>query len=310
MVPHVITNAGLTVTLGGKTHTVAATVKNYSEILGAIYSNWDPSDILNLIEATRKKVEAALKLSVSLVYNGGCIYHNGVKLRGYAVGKLVALVEAGKDTQALANFLTKVQANPDQSVIDNLYSFLEVGKMPITPNGNFVAYKAINADWNDIHSGKVSNKLGNFISMPRKNVDSDRNRTCSYGYHVCSFDYLKSFAVSGGHIVACEVNPADVVAIPSDYNDTKMRVSAYWVIDEVTRAYDNNQNVLSTEEVYDDEYEVSGRFDDDEEGDWEIHGSSDDFETAVEAAEQALEETYDEVKIENSDGVMVFYKKG
>lgn len=299
-------NNGLSVVLFNKHYTVAPTVRNYADIVDAVRTDWfSDQTILNMIDETRRKVENSLKLSVSLTYKGGMVYHNGQKLRGYAVSKLIALIEAGQDVQALANFLTKVQANPDQAVIDNLYEFLEHGKMPITPSGDFLAYKAIRADWRDIHSGSVSNVLGSYISMPRRAVDADRNRTCSNGYHVCSFDYLPHFANSNGHVVMCQVNPADVVAIPTDYNNTKMRVSAYRVIDEVTGYYGAGTNILASKEIWDEEYSVHGK---DEHEDWKLLGETDDFELAVTEAEQELG-FYDEVKVLNAAGTMVFYKK-
>lgn len=299
-------NNGLSVVLFNKHYTVAPTVKNYKDIVDATRDSWfGDQDILNMIDETRRKVEDSLKLSVSLTYKGGMVYHNGQKLRGYAVNKLIALIETGGDVEPLANFLTKVQANPDQSVIDNLYEFLEIGNMAITPSGDFLAYKAIRADWLDIHSGSVRNTLGSYISMPRRAVDADRNRTCSNGYHVCSFAYLPHFANSNGHVVMCQVNPADVVAIPSDYNNTKMRVSAYRVIDEVTNYYGAGTNILASKEVWDEEYTVFGKAEDE---DWELIDESDDFEVAVQYAEDELD-FYDEVKVLNAAGTMVFYKK-
>ena len=65
-------------------------------------------------------------------------------------------------------------------------------------------------------------------------MDEDSTRTCSFGLHVCSYDYLPNFGTGGGdRVVICEVNPRDVVAIPQDYNNTKMRVCKYKVIAEV-----------------------------------------------------------------------------
>lgn len=312
MVPHIITNKGLQVVLGGETFAVAPTVPNYVEILNQIYLDANESKIRDMIEATRKRVEAAVKLSISLSYNGGCVYHHGQKLMGYAVKKLVALIEAGKDVTALANFLTKIQANPNQAVIENLYEFLEFGQMPITMNGNFVAYKAVRSDWRDIHSGSVLNTIGSYISMPRLAVDADRNRTCSNGYHVCSYSYLPHFANAGGRILACEVNPADVVAIPADYNNTKMRVSSYRVIEEVTTHYDAGVNILSQNEVWEERYTLSGRIDEHAYS-WEVVGVYDDFEEAVDEAEFQLDCSggdYSEVQIVNSKNTLVYYKKG
>lgn len=306
MIPHIVTQKGMAVVIDGVTFNVAREAPNFNAIVDAVYGGTPGWLIQGMIEATRKKVEQTLKLSSSLVYNAGCVYHHGVKLKGYAVSKLIALIEKGESVEALANFLTKIQANPDQNVIDNLYEFLEFGKIPITPNGNFLAYKAVRSDYRDIHSGSVSNEIGRVISMPRRDVDPNRDQTCSYGYHVCSFEYLKHFARADGHIVVCEVNPADVVAIPSDYNNTKMRVSAYRVVDEVTQNYEDNVNVLSTQEVWRTEYTVFAR---DTDSDWVEIESYEDFEEAVEwAKDELIDSHFDEVKVMTIHGKMVFFQ--
>lgn len=306
MVPHIITNAGVQVVLLGRNYGVSSTHAEYNKIISAIYADMSEYGIRDIIEAMQRKVSAALKLSVSLTYKDGVVYHHATKLRGYAVDKLINLIQRGEDVETLANFLTKVQANPDQTVIDNLYEFLEVGKMSITKSGDFLAYKAIRGDWKDIHSGSISNVIGSYISMPRRNVDPDRNQTCSYGYHVCSFGYLPHFTHVGGHVVVCQINPADVVAIPADYNNTKMRVSSYRVIDEVTEYYDKGEDVLATTEVWNEDYFVLSNGG----TGWVEVDIVDAFEDAVDSANDMLD-TYGvkEVKVVNEAGRLVYYKQ-
>jgi hypothetical protein len=69
--------------------------------------------------------------------------------------------------------------------------------------------------------------------MPRNAVDEDKERTCSYGLHFCSIQYLPSFTDSdGGKTMIVKINPKDVVAIPADYNNTKGRACKYEVVAE------------------------------------------------------------------------------
>ena len=69
--------------------------------------------------------------------------------------------------------------------------------------------------------------------MPRNAVDEDKERTCSYGLHFCSIQYLPSFSDSdGGKTMIVKINPKDVVAIPADYNNTKGRTCRYEVVAE------------------------------------------------------------------------------
>lgn len=313
MIPHIVTNQGLQVVLRGDAVTVAHSVKNFNQILDAIRNGHDERTIEALINITKNQVIAAVKLSVSLSYANGVVYHNGAKLQGYAVSKLVKLIEDGvSDFRPLANFLTKVQANPTPSVIQNLYEFLEFGNMPITANGDFLAYKAIKQDWKDIHSGQFLNTIGTQHVMPRLKVDPDRNQTCSNGFHVCSWAYLPHFAHANGRVVICQINPADVVAIPADYNNTKMRVAAYRVIDEVSDYYRDKNDILSTIPVWSEEYAVYAKdvFPGEEDQEWELVSEENDYEIAVESANEALtEDDYDEVKVENSAGEVVYFKK-
>ena len=72
--------------------------------------------------------------------------------------------------------------------------------------------------------------------MPRNEVEDNPEKTCSAGLHVCSYDYLDNYSSSEcdlDRVVICEVDPQDVVSIPSDYNNAKMRVCKYKVIDEI-----------------------------------------------------------------------------
>ena len=64
--------------------------------------------------------------------------------------------------------------------------------------------------------------------MERGQVDADRERTCSFGLHVAAFSYASNF--TGGILLEVEVNPRDVVAVPPDYNQQKMRVCRYRVL--------------------------------------------------------------------------------
>jgi hypothetical protein len=108
---------------------------------------------------------------------------------------------------------------------------LEKNNLPITPDGYFLAYKKVRANYLDVHSGTMDNSPGRVVEMPRNKVDDNQNNTCSHGLHFCSEGYLKHFG--GERTVIVKINPADVVSIPNDYNQTKGRACRYEVIGEV-----------------------------------------------------------------------------
>lgn len=80
----------------------------------------------------------------------------------------------------------------------------------------------------------MDNSIGNVIKMDRAKVDDDPQHTCSSGLHVCADEYLKGYATdSNARTLVVEVNPANVVAVPYDYNFSKMRVCEYKVLAEI-----------------------------------------------------------------------------
>jgi hypothetical protein len=124
-----------------------------------------------------------------------------------------------------------LMANPSARAVSELYGFLEKGGMPITPDGYFLAYKKVRANYKDCHSGTMDNSVGKVVQMERNAVNDDKDITCSHGLHFCSRSYLDHFG--GDRIVIVKINPADVVSIPSDYNDAKGRACRYEVIGEL-----------------------------------------------------------------------------
>lgn len=146
--------------------------------------------------------------------------------------KIQDFSDQGLPYEPLVRFAKKLQQNPSKRATEHLYQFLEKNNHPITESGNFIAYKKVRNDFMDCHSGTFDNSVGNTITMPRSKVDSDPNRTCSTGLHVANWHYAEGFG--SGIMLEVEVNPADVVAIPIDYNQSKMRVCKYKVLSVVT----------------------------------------------------------------------------
>ena len=141
------------------------------------------------------------------------------------------MLELGLDTTPMVLFLTNLMQNPSKRAVDELFGFMEACTLPITPDGFFLAYKRVNNDYTDVHSGAISNTVGSVVKMERNLVDEDKSRTCSAGLHFCSYEYLASFR--GARTVVLKINPKDVVAIPIDYNNSKGRTCEYTVVDEL-----------------------------------------------------------------------------
>lgn len=261
--------------------------------------------INNVLLKYDKAARRMAALTPSVAIEGDHVLIAGEELAGFMAERLVGLVDEatqlGEDpgyrALPLARFAERLMSHPwnsenagwheremFESLKTDLYRFLEKGKMPLTSDGCFLAYKAIDAEFYSIHAGDlratsgtfvrvngteidctvnpavsgtrgvIRNKVGDKPRIPLNMVNPDRNQTCSYGLHVCSFDYLPSFSHAGGHVMLCKVAPEDVGSIPSDYNDTKMRVCAYEVVDEYAGYYadDGPMPWTTVVDAYDD----------------------------------------------------------
>lgn len=79
----------------------------------------------------------------------------------------------------------------------------------------------------DCHTRSMDIRIGTPVKMPREDCDNDPSRTCSRGLHVGTPQYVKDFGNSSRHILACLVNPMNVVAVPDEYDGQKMRCCEY-----------------------------------------------------------------------------------
>ena len=150
--------------------------------------------------------------------------------------KLLELEKEGEDFMPVVRFWKKLQSNPSEASIEQLFGFVSHNNIPLTEMGDIVVEKGVKqksgapvGELVDCHSGIVDNSLGMEVVMNRENVDEDPNQTCSYGLHVGAPKYVRQH-YSSSVIVVCTVNPRDVVAVPTDYHNTKMRVCRYVVV--------------------------------------------------------------------------------
>ena len=122
--------------------------------------------------------------------------------------------------------------NPSDHAIVELFDFMQHEHLPITDDGHFLAYKAVNKDFKDKWSGTFDNSVGNTVEVDRDNVDSNRNNGCSKGLHVGSLDYVKGYGSedSGDQFLVVKVNPMDVVSVPHDSRYQKLRCCKYEVV--------------------------------------------------------------------------------
>lgn len=237
--PYIITQDNLTVFVGGRQYTIRNDHVNYEEV-HCLLTQVDPDefteDYLVSLLSEKQAVAQAFSSSGIEVTEGG-VYRNGQQVHGYLASRMVEFVRSKQDVQPLVNFMQKLYENPSKTAVDELYLWLEQANMPITSGGNFLAYKKVADDYSSYHRGPngepVMNLIGTRVEMPRNQVDDQRNRTCSYGLHFCSWQYLPSYMGGRGRVLVVEVNPSEVVSIPSDHSDQKGRACGYVVRSEI-----------------------------------------------------------------------------
>lgn len=136
----------------------------------------------------------------------------------------------GEDPTSLFRFHERLSKNPSWRSVQQLFQFLNHANIPFTKDGCFLAYKSVRSDYKDVHSGSWDNKPGAVNEMPRNQISDDPQQACHEGFHVGALSYARDF--SGSKMVVCKVDPADVVCVPYDSSQEKMRVCKYKVIGE------------------------------------------------------------------------------
>ena len=227
-----ITGSGkIAAVINGKAYNVNTDHPNYTKLLDSARTrNWQ--EFVDNIDIS-SSINAYLTNGVQVV--DGVVTYQGDALHNSLTKRIVDFIRNDLPSQPLVKFLENLLQNPSKRAVDELYDFLEVGELPITEDGHFLAFKNVKSDFKDIHSGTFDNSVGSTCSMLRNKVDEDKDRTCSYGLHFCSIAYLPHFRDSnGGKTMIVKINPKDVVAIPADYNNTKGRTCRYEVVGEYT----------------------------------------------------------------------------
>lgn len=123
--------------------------------------------------------------------------------------------------------------------------------IPITGDGCFLAYKGVTENFLDKHSHTIDNTPGNVIEYPRNEVSDDFRAECHAGLHVGDLSYARGFATK---TIIVKVRPEDVVSIPYDQNQRKMRVCRYEVVGLYSDKLPDDifEEPLATDEVEDE----------------------------------------------------------
>jgi hypothetical protein len=238
-----ITPKSINLCIGGRMRTLDKSHANFSAVLHSVkvyQTEKDPDlrealirDIMDLVDVPTfiaRVTEGKVQISEDAVF------YDGKKTHDVIAQRLLSMLAEGFDVTPLARFMDKMMLNPYENTRQDLYQWLEVGKLPLCEDGDFLAFKKVRDDYRSYYDGATDNAIGSKPTMDPKSCDASRYNTCSSGLHFCSFDYLSQYHGDQGRVVVVKINPANVVAIPEDYGTTKGRAWTYEVIDEVPEA--------------------------------------------------------------------------
>ena len=166
---------------------------------------------------------------------------DGIPMPEMFTDRILDMLQEGFPFEPMLNFLDNISQNPSDHAIVELFDFMDNKHMPITSDGCFLAYKAVDKNYKDLWSGNFDNSVGSTCEVPRSKVDSNRDRGCSNGLHVGAIDYAAQYGGidlkgsdgdddGGNNIVICKVKPRDVVSVPKCSQFQKLRCCKYEVV--------------------------------------------------------------------------------
>ena len=227
-IPYILTDNSLTVVIEGQAMTMEKDHPAWTQAQQALKDE-DYDKLENLFDVG-KAVDNYLDAAAGIEVKDGVVYCDGEVIHNLVVDKILSFMRQDLPFQPLVKFLGKMMENPSRRAIDELYAFLEHKNMPLTPEGNFLAYKGVNSDFSDKWSGKFDNSVGSTLEMKRGGVCDDARHGCSSGFHAGSYEYAKGYASGGGHLLVVEIDPSDVVSVPYDCECQKLRTCKYKVV--------------------------------------------------------------------------------
>lgn len=220
--PFTLTNESITVVFEGKPHVVQKGSPQFSALRKALIAEDWKAVPKNLTVAKSIRDWAKGKFTLK----GDNFSFEGTELPNNINSRIIQMATKGEDPTPLFKFWERLQKNPSMRSVQQLWSFLEHKGIPITKDGTFLAYKGVKNNFKDAHTGTIDNKPGVVNKMPRNQISDDPNHACHEGFHVGALEYARSFSE---RVVVCEVDPENVVCVPYDASQQKMRVCEYRV---------------------------------------------------------------------------------
>ncbi len=291
-VKYTLSGESITVVWKGKAHTIRKGAPNFvglrDAVLKAVVSD-DWSEVPGFFTVALS-IENWAKGRFKVNPGSDTIYYDDRPLPHELNDRIMKMVARGEDPAPFFNFWERLQRNPSMRSVDSLYKFLVNQGIAFTPEGRFLAYKGLKADYKDCHTGKVDNRPGTINKMPRNLVSDDPRTECHYGYHVGSESYARGFAQ--GQVVICEVDPEHVVCVP--YADAgKLRCCEYKVVGNYGSTLSSTVHVVDEHDPDEDDEDKTVDLDE-----------TDEFEDEDEDLDDEDEEDEEDEETDNPDDAL------
>ena len=222
-----LTEESLTLFHNGTIYKARASDENWDEIRDAVREQ----DYDKVVELVDRLEQMRNYVTGKVTVGEDNIYYGERPIDPVLARYVLKIKRDGFKFDYMLRFIENLYANPSPRAHEQTFRFMTSNDITITDDGCMMLYKLVRDDYKDVYSGTISNHIGAVVEVPRRSVDDDPTRTCSYGLHVASLAYLRHY--SGTHLMAVKVNPRDIVSVPTDYEDSKMRVCRYEVVEEL-----------------------------------------------------------------------------
>lgn len=232
----------------GETRAIGSDNPNYEKVVaGLLEKSLSEDQVLDLIAPFEAMYRTLTQLSERVSRKGNKLLFDGDVAHSVLTDHILKIMNEGSDEagwKAYIKFWEKLATNPSKQSQEHLFHFIKQNGLTVTPDGDVVFYKGVEKSGLSNRAGyaivngvefdnkHIPNAVGDIIEIPRSMVDDNRNAACSVGLHVGAFKYANTFPYSDNILFTVVVNPRDVVSVPSDHSDRKVRVSRYRIVEE------------------------------------------------------------------------------
>lgn len=265
MIAYHITKSGATFFLKGRPLSISRESSHWDQVW-EVYQTQDEDQLENILDP---RVALSTFSHERLTYREGQLVYGGQKLPLALTEKILALYEGNLPFEPFVRFYERLQLNPSNRAVEQLYRFLETGIWPLLEDGKILAYKYVSLnpykdkedtpelraqaakllekqtspmlveDFEDYYSRlRTKTYIDSYSnSFPQDIGDTvavPRNAVDEDPNSHCSKGlHVCSHAYLGGrsdNVLYVSVDPADWVSVPTDANSTKARVHRYTIL--------------------------------------------------------------------------------